>query len=161
MWESSNTKSFGHIALEFSDGKYISWWPVTEKKTSENEDARLERSSEKVESLKKILVGSEATYYDRFEDELKENGNPNKTLHLVELNEDNMITYFKRLLEGSKKWDLWKRRCSSVIYKALCEGSEWFKGRAGEITTPNAVVGLVEAFLKGKEDKKIKCSSCK
>jgi hypothetical protein len=145
FWDSASSKSFGHIALELSDGSYVSWWPKEEMK-----------------NVAVAIAGTEAKWYDDFPSELKVNGNPSKTFNLFDLNEENIKAYFKKLLEGSKRWDLMKRSCSNVIYNALCEGSEWFKGRAGDTTTPKAVAELAEAYGNDKTDKKIKFSSfCK
>jgi hypothetical protein len=145
VWNPSSLKSFGHIALELSDGSYVSWWP-----------------REELSSLVDAITGTQAKWYDDFQSELMVNGNPSKTYHMSGLDEDKIKKFFKKLLEGSKRWDLMQRSCSNVIYHALCEGSDWFVDRAGGTTTPTAVAGLAEAYTKNKADKKIKIAGfCK
>lgn len=139
VWKPSRGKSFGHISLELPDGTYVSWWP-----------------SETMDNVVEAVAGISAKWYDDFKSELDENGNPDKTYNLIGLNEEKIKDFFKRLLEGSKRWDLLQRSCSNVIYNALCEGSEWFRGRAIGPTTPKAVADLVEAYVNDKQEKKVK-----
>ncbi|KAH3738756.1 hypothetical protein DPMN_045399 [Dreissena polymorpha] len=145
LWKSSSKKSFGHISMELEDGTYISWWPET-----------------RMEDLVQAAIGTNAKWFESLNAEINHNqASPTETFYLLGLNEGNIKVWFQGYLSGSCKWDIMTRSCAAIVYHALCEGADFFAGKATDIVTPEGVAELVRRYTTDKKVDKVVVSSCK
>jgi hypothetical protein len=132
---------YGHISLQADGGPYISLWPTKRRKALESVPAK---------------------WFSTLNDEIKKYGPPDKTYYVTNMNISKIAKWWKEFKENDPEWSLLIKSCSNIVYKALCEGSNRFKGRVeGFATTPKAVADLVKYDMDGKKAKIRLGSSCK
>lgn len=123
FWDPASKKGFGHVSLQIIGGCYISFWPGIE-----------------LTNLITAIMGCQGKWYGSFEAEIEERGYPRTTHDLRDLDTDKITRWWNKFTDSNPNWTLLTQSCSNVVYMALCEGSDRFKGLIkGLITTPNAV----------------------
>jgi hypothetical protein len=124
-------ESYGHISFQADGGPYISLWP-----------------SKRLKGLDSVPV----KWYSTLHDEIKKERAPDKTYYVTNMNIDKITNWWEEFTEKDLEWSLLWLSCSNIVYKALGEGSDRFKGRVEYFaTTPRAATDLVKSDMEDRE----------